>query len=333
MAAEGMRVMATVGGQFVANQNPAATPSVEDDVEAAVKSLDGYGNVTFWYLPEELRYWYDSEGSEYSEGIHLMQWRQAHDPERRPAAMYSPNHAGRSRYYAELEWSHVLIGGAYVGFSTMDSFWTLGWARWKARELMAAVHGTYHLGSDHGDGGRTPMIASWCSSSEPNYGAAEAYNFVFATLAEGARGVGVWSYFHGIETGSPPCLAGHAAAFNVLQDPTHPLGRALLHGTRDPRLTVTVTAGAAETEPFQNSTSMPPETLPSVVATLVFFEGKRYIVAANSRSDEVTVAFGGAGRTGQVEVLTEGRSVAMVNGGSSDTFAGKADHLYVLPPG
>ena len=328
MAAEGMRVMASLGGQFIAASYPTTANSIKTDVDAAVMALDSYANVSFWYLPEELRYWYDNEKAE---GINLSRWAQDIDPQNRPTLMYTPTHGGRSRFYAEFEWAHILLGGAYVGFGAMDPHWTLAWARWKVQELLDAVHGEYHLGSDHQEGGRTPMIAGWCNADEPTFAEAEAYNFVFSTLAEGARGIGVWSYFHGKK--NQPCLDGYAAAFNILQDSTYSLGRALLHGSRGPLLVVTVTAGQAETEPFKNDPALPAQRLPSVVATLVRFEGKRYIIAANSRNDSVTVGFANAGRSGQIEVLTEGRSVSMVNGAFIDTFAAKEVHLYVLPPG
>ena len=89
--------------------------------------------------------------------------------------------------------------------------------------MLAGIHGDYHLGSNYEQGGRVPMIAGWCTPSAPGFGDAEAYNFVFSTLAEGARGVGVYSYYWGLQSPSD-CLAGYADAFNVLRDPVHPLG-------------------------------------------------------------------------------------------------------------
>ena len=95
-----------------------------------------------------------------------------------------------------------------------------------------------------------------------------------------------------------------------------------------------MSAGPTQTEPFTpNDGIAGPQRLPSVVAALVLFEGRRYVIAANSRDDAVTVEFANAGRSGAVEVLTEGRTVPMTNGTFSDTFDGKAVHLYVVPSG
>lgn len=322
MARFTMATLATLGGQFEADVT--SPPSVEQDVADALTALDAYGNVSFWYLPEELRFW---EPNERQEGLNLRDWAETYDPERRPVLMYSPNHGRSARIQREFEWAHVLVGGAYV---YLEPGLSRAWARWRVQELLAGVYGGVHLGTDHEQGGRTPMIAGRCANV-PGLDADEAYNFVFSALAEGARGIGVWSYFYGNEPGST-CLPGYAAAFNVLRDTTHPLGRALLHGSRDRSLEVVVTAGQAETEPFI-PTYTAPQRLPSVAATLVLYEGRRYIIAANSRDDAVTVEFNHAGRAGDVEVLGESRTVPMVDGMFSDTFAARAVHLYAVPSG
>lgn len=333
MAAEPMGVLAGLSAHFEAAPethmppDPPSVPSAQPQVAAAIDALDGYGNVSAWYLPEELRYWV---GHERQEGLNLRAWVELHDPERRPLLMYSPNHGTSMRAWREYEWADVVAGGAYAVPGTSQP---LAWTRWRAQQMRAGILGDVHLGTDHAHGGRIPMILGWCNPTAPSFGHAEAYNLVFGTLAEGARGIGVWSYFWGLQSAGD-CLGGYADAFEILADPTYPLGRALLHGTRDPSLQVTVSAGSAYTEPFIPSDGVTgPQTLPSVVATLVLFEGQRFIVAANSRDDAVTVDFAGAGRSGSVQVLAEGRTIPMTDGAFSDAFAGRAVHLYLVPSG
>lgn len=326
MARHSMATLATLSGQFKATEL-SSVPSIVANVAASIEALDTYGNVSAWYLPEELRYWVVSEREE---GLHLRDWAEAYDPERRPVLMYSPNNAKSSRFHHEFEWAHVLAAGAYVHIAPGLS---RAWARWKVKELLWGIHGDVHLGTDHEQGGRTPMIAGWCYPNVVGLDDDEAYNFVFSTLAEGARGIGVWSYFHGSNPNSD-CLPGYAAAFEMLSDPTHPLGRVLLHGSHDRSFGVSVTSGEVQTEafvPLDGATA--PQRIPSVVATLMLFDGKRYIVAANSRDDEVTVAFNHAGRSGAIEVLGESRTLPMTGGAFSDVFAARAVHLYWLPTG
>lgn len=321
---------------------PSTPPASEAHIASEMANLNTYGNVNFWYITEELRYW---ETEEKTHGLKLRDWTQTHDPAQRPTMMYSPAHGNRRSIHKELEWTHALVTGVYIVPGTNES---QAWARWKVQEALAGVAGQgieagflvgdFHIGTNHGQDGRVPMVSLPCGANYPGVDHEEAYNLVFGTLAEGARGIGVYSHWHGVRT-DDDCLDGYAAAFTVLRDPEHSLGRALLHGGRDSSLVTTVTAGAVETDSFTVgdplSSAIPPPsitlTLPSVAATLVIFEGRRYVIAANSRDDAVTVEFGNAGLDGTVEVLTEGRNLTMTGGAFSDTFAAKDVHLYFLP--
>ena len=89
-----------------------------------------------------------------------------------------------------------------------------------------------------------------------------------------------------------------------------------------------ITSGMTMTDAFTPAGLSTPITYPSVAIFVRDMQGKRTMIAVNSREVPVTARFEGLGSANGVKVRFEDRNLVMTGGSFSDTFAPLAVHIY-----
>jgi len=312
--------MAPVGTYRPNDQNPVPNSS-EAPTRQQIERMSSYAHLHCWDYPEELRYW---RANEILELQNLRNWTRAYDSTQAPTFMYQPNHRTAEALAETVPYVDIIAAGGYVGLSGQSR----PWIRYRVESLIEAIQmAGYSVGDDYTNNERIPMLVAGIFSGNAT-NAKEAYHDVYCGIAHGAKGVLVYSHFHGLRDDSGDGLAGFAKAARELTTGLNPLGPAILRGTPHNGATVSISSGLARTDPFTPAGLMNPITYPSVAIFVRDMQGKRTMIAVNSREDAVTARFDGLGNANLVRVRFEGRNLPMTAGSFSDDFEGLGVHIY-----
>lgn len=251
-----------------------------DDLRARIEEYAQYENVLWWDLPEELRYWREDE-QEMLERI--PQLTREIDPMQRPNYMYMPTHITPARIANDAPHLDIIGVGGYTEYHHMPR----SWMRYAIeRELEGIERAGFEVGRDYLAGEKTPIAVLQLFYQPDNMGVMapiEAKHDFWASIAAGARGVLVFSYWHkrdggGMLEGTWDAYCEEAAKITGEER----LGQVILFGEPHEDLGAAVVSGPRMSAPFIPYGYNHEIRYPSLTTRAWVHEGNLYIVAVNS---------------------------------------------------
>ncbi len=312
-----------------------------DDVRARIEQYAQYENVLWWDLPEELRYWREEE-QEMLERI--PQLTREIDPQQRPNYMYMPTHCTPARIANDAPHLDIIGVGAYTEYHHMPR----SWMRYAIeREIEGIERAGFEVGRDYLAGEKTPIAVLQLFYQPDSMGVMapiEAKHDFWASIAAGASGVLVFSYWHKRDGGVLQATwdAYCEEAAKITGDER--LGQVILFGEPYEDIEVGITQGPRMGAPFRPYGYNHEIRYPSLNVRAWTFAGSLYVLAVNSAERGLTAMLGGLPEGAAeavalfetVEPEEEGaepvqRTVAVNGGMLQDSFGGLGVHVYRVP--
>lgn len=308
-----------------------------NDVRETIRDYARYENVLWWDLPEELRWWREREWEKVQR---IPQLTREIDPLQRPNFMYIPTHytpASIAKYVPHLD---IIGAGGYVEYHHMPR----PWIRYRVESEIDAIHRAGHeVGQDYLAGQRTPIaILQMFYSAEKMdiISPREASHDVWASVAAGARGVMIFSYWHqrDADVFARTWDAYCRAATQISGEER--LGQVFLFGKPYEDAGTAVLRGPRMSAPFTPYGYNHEIRYPSLSMRALTWRGSLYVVVVNSAERGVTALITGLpeGATEAVALFEtvqpeEGaepvqRIVPITAGVLRDSFAGLGVHVY-----
>jgi hypothetical protein len=300
----------------------------ERNARRLIERMAAADSLAWWDLPEEQRYWKEEE---FTMVQNLSQSVRKYDPRRRPIFMYLPGHYSAEQVARYVPFLDVIGAGAYTEYMDMPR----AWVRYRIELLFAAIEAAgCKPGNNYLKGEKMPLAILMLFSGKNGklITPQAAYHDFYCSLAAGARGVLVFSYFH---RNDHPQLRRTFEMYNkAASEVSGPegLGQALLWGERV-ELACQVVRGPQSTAAFMANEKR--LTYPSVNARALKWNGDLYIIAVNSseESQPVEVLLKGLPRDCRsVRVLFEDRSLAVESAELKDSFEPLQVHIYKSSP-
>ncbi len=320
----------------------ARLPRVEADVtwdtiRARIAEFAAYENVVWWDFPEELRYWYEDE---HEMLVRMSELTRELDPLQRPNYMYMPTHITAERVARDALYLDIIGCGGYTEYHHMPRPWT----RYAIeREIEGIRQAGFEVGQDYLAGQKTP-IAVLQLFYQPEkmsiISPLDARHDFWASIAAGARGVMIFSYWHKRDGGVLQATweAYRAAAAQLSGE--EQLGQVFLFGEPAEGVGFAILNGPPMSAPFQPYGYDHEIRYPSLNVRALTWEGSLYVLAVNSVERAVTARLFGLpeGATEAValfEMVTpeEGaapvqRTLPITAGALEDSFDGLGIHVY-----
>ncbi len=309
-----------------------------DTVRERITDLAACEHVVWWDMPEELRWWRADEW-EMVERIPAL--TRELDPLQRPNFMYIPTHYTAEAIAKYVPHFDIIGAGGYVEYHHMPR----AWIRWRIEAEIDGIRRAGHeVGQDYLNGQRTPIAVLQLFYQPGNMGIisplAARHDF-WASIAAGARGVMIFSYWHkrdgGVLQATWEAYAKAAAEISSEEQ----LGQVFLFG--EPYLDVSfgVTQGPRMSAPFQPYGYNHEIRYPSLNVRAWTFEGGLYILAVSSAERAVTARIFGLPEGAPEAVALFERTTADEEGGEpvertapitagslEDGFDGLGVHIY-----
>lgn len=310
-----------------------------DTIRERIVEYAAYENLVWWNLPEELRYW---EPAEQEMLERIPQLTRELDPMQRPNFMYMPTHVTSGRIARDAPYLDIIGAGGYTEYHHMPR----SWQRYAIeREVEGIGRAGLEVGPDYLAGQKTPIAVLQLFYSPQKMDVIapiEATHDFWASIAAGARGVLVFSYWHkrdggGMLEGTWDAYCREAAKITGEER----LGAVILFGEPYEDVSFGIVRGPRMSAPFEPYGYNHEVRYPSLTVRAWSFEGNLYVLAVNSAERGVTAIFRGLpGDATEAEVLFEAatpeeegaepvRRVLPISGGSlEDNFAGLGVHIY-----
>jgi hypothetical protein len=251
-----------------------------DDVRARIEEYAEYENVLWWDIPEELRYWYEDE-QEMMERIPQM--TREIDPMQRPNFMYMPTHITPARIAHDAPNFDIIGVGGYTEYHHMPH----SWIRYAIeREIEGIERAGFEVGQDYLAGEKTPIAILqqfYNSEGMDLISPMEAKHDFWASIAAGARGVLIFSYWHKRDEGGALDATWDAyseQAARITGDER--LGRVILFGEPWEDAGFAILSGPRMSAPFTPYGYNHEIRYPSLNVRAWTFEGDLYVLAVNS---------------------------------------------------
>lgn len=295
---------------------------------AAAQVITGYAarRVSWWGMPEELRYWYPTE---FAQLVNLAAWTRRYDAQQRPNYVYIPGHYTATNIAPYVPYADILGMGAYPEYARMPH----AWVRWRLETAIAGIQQAGRtVGPSYRSGQRVPVGVCMCFT--PTNGVlptpAGAYHDAYSCLASGAQGLLIYAYCPPTGPAGLQDVARAYAKAAAEITGSEGVGKALLFGTRVP-IGVTVLQGPTRTVSFTPPGVYTPVSYPALNVRAVRWGGRLYMIVVNStETTPVTATFSNLGLTQtQIRLPFEGRTLPVRFGTITDTFAPLGVHVYV----
>jgi hypothetical protein len=275
---------------------------ITDYIKKIVKKHASDPNVAWWYIaPEEIRYWRKNE-LEYLKracaAIHEA------DPMKRPVWMYSPGHRNDKAMAKVAKYLDVLGKGCYTGYSKQKD--SRIWVKWTIDNQLGALKLV-------GDKKKISILVPemfWEPKAEDKKKIRDWIRHdVYLGLMSGAKGVFIFSLWP--RRNFPSHKIWLNAYCEVASELTQKqnLGQVFLFGTPKKDLKMKVLSGPETASCDVRIRKMHKFTYSSVNFTNIALKDKRYLLAANSANEPVTVQFSGFPGVTAVDAFT-GKAVS-----------------------
>lgn len=306
-----------------------------DTIRERITEYAAYENMLWWDFPEELRYW---EPSEQEMLERISQMTRETDPQQRPNFMYMPTHVTAGRIARDAQWLDIIGCGAYTEYHHMPR----SWIRYAIeREIEGIQRGGFEVGRDYLAGQKTPVAVLqlfYSGDKMSIISPVDARHDFWASIAAGARGVLIFSYWHKRDGGVLQATwDAYAECAQQLTEAN--LGPVILFGEPYEDVSFGITGGPQMSTPFEPYGYNHEIRYPSLTLRAWVHAGHLYVLAVNSAERSVTARLFGMPETAaEAEVLFEttqeegaepARRTLQVTGGSlQDSFPGLGRHIY-----
>lgn len=330
-----------------------------------INTAESYSDLSWWYLPEELRYWYtdNSNPPEYPLFKNWCKWVSAYDDEpgkgilqggeptgafpHRPRIMYIAGNYQDYQYEYYVPYMDVIPSACYTSNYNQVPVWV----RWRVEETMNAIKSYY---DDYGiqydnygvientpltylEGRKTPIAICelFYAQATTMMTPEAAYHDFWQSIVSGARGIGILSYYYRNITNKINGV--YPAVPASLKGPWDMYCKAASEITGPEQLGKMIMEGTeyqGVTISGAPTVSCTPAGLSQVtycsIATLAKnWNHNTYVIAVNSSAGSVTASLNGLPPSATGEVLFEGRTITVNSSGIlSDTWAGSGVHIY-----
>ncbi|MGD9496715.1 MAG: hypothetical protein AB7Y46_10470 [Armatimonadota bacterium] len=307
-----------------------------DTIRERIAQYAAYENVVWWDFPEELRYWEPTEAEMLAR---MSQLTRELDPMQRPNYMYMPTHVTAARIATDAPHLDIIGCGAYTEYHHMPR----AWIRYAIeREIEGIRRAGFEVGQDYLAGQKTPIAVLQLFYQPENMSIIspiDARHDFWASIAAGARGVMIFSYWHKRDGGVLQAT-WEAYAQCAQQFTEAGLGPVILFGEPPEDLSFGVVRGPQMGAPFEPYGYDHEIRYPSLTVRAWTHEGSLHVLAVNSAERALTAQLSGLpeGATEAValfETVTpeEGaepiqRTVPITAGALEDSFAGLGVHIY-----
>lgn len=322
-------------GWFTLAHLPKAT---EEATKATVADLVGRGPIGWWDFPEEQRYW---RADEYQTVKDLFAWTRQHDPQKHPTFMYHAGHYQADALAKYIPYLDIIGAGTYTEYSHMPR----AWVRWRMEEtIRGIVAGGAKIGRDYLKGEKTPIAVPMLFYGSGQFDVispVEAYHDFYSSLAAGARGILIFSYWHKRDADVlQQSYEAYARAAAEVSGPEG-LGQALLFG-EDVPVGFEITDGPMRTYAFRPSGVKQDISFPSLNVLGKRHQGKLFLIAVNSSEQGIKARLTGLpAQMKQLRVPFEKaldqdgkptdqmRTVEVKDGVAEDSFDWLGVHVYI----
>ncbi|MFW5869143.1 MAG: hypothetical protein ACOCX2_15060, partial [Armatimonadota bacterium] len=248
-----------------------------DDIRARIEEYAAHDNVLWWDIPEELRYWV-AEEQEMMERI--PQLTREIDPMQRPNFMYMPTHATPGRIANDAPNLDIIGVGGYTEYHHMPR----SWQRYAIeREIEGIQRAGFEVGRDYLAGEKTPIavLQLFYNQSMSIISPIDARHDFWASIASGARGVLIFSYWHKRDGGVlQPTWDAYSECARQLTEGN--LGPVFLFGEPYEDVSFGITSGPRMSAPFTPYGHNHEIRYPSLTVRAWTYEGDLYVLAVNS---------------------------------------------------
>ena len=260
----------------------ARLPRVEEDVtwdtiRERIAEYAAHENVLWWDFPEELRYWYEDEQEML---VRMSELTRELDPMQRPNYMYMPTHVTAARIARDAPHLDIIGCGAYTEYHHMPR----PWIRYAIeREVEGIRQAGFEVGQDYLAGQKTPIavLQLFYNPTMSIISAIDARHDFWASIAAGARGVMIFSYWHKRDGGVlQPTWEAYAQCARQLTEAD--LGPAILFGEAYEDVTFGIIRGPQMGVPFEPYGYNHEIRYPSLTVRAWTHEGSLYVLAVNS---------------------------------------------------
>ena len=295
-------------------------------VQAWIQGSMTNNNIAWWDMPEEMRSWQPTE-------VQLLKdyraWIQLYDTNgRRPTYEYTPNDRYAADQIGVVTNVDIIGASCYCEAAGQPH----AWVRYKVAEsgVHAVTLGGGTIGSNYLSGQKTVVAVLYLA--EPTSGILptpqQSYHDVWSSIASGAQGINVYSYWHGVNDNS--ALTNNLNQFNLAaaQISGSEIGQVILYGAQKTNVSFVVTAGPTNTDSFNpgDGTNWQYASLNVLCKT---WSGNAYVVAVNSTASYVSANITNLPvATATATLPFESRTIPVLGGGLADTFAPWGVHVY-----
>lgn len=284
-------------------------------------------NVSWWDMPEELRYW---KVEEYSMLKTYSKWTKIIDPEKKPVYMYIPGHYKKDDILPYVRYLDVIPASCYVEYMNKPRTYV----RYQIENIFKAMAQLKEVeGRDYLNGEKTVVAILELykyDNSRPVTPEGIHHDF-WQALACGAKGIAVYShayrnYFP--EAWNQLCL--DVSNFMGIEN----LDQVVLYAQVDTNVSFTVTDGDQMAAPMivqgESDVTYPSLNIRAFNVRTADGNCQKYIIAVNSSASPITAKIKRVLNTsGKAEVLFEERDdLQIINGEFTDTFDRYGVHIY-----
>lgn len=295
----------------------------EAEIAGQIADMTATGNIAFWNLPEEQRWWVPSE---YEIVQSYTAWTRQYDPQQLPTFMYIPGHYDANDVAQYAPYLDVLPASCYPNYMDLPN----SYVRWSIERTFAGIEASGHaVGPDYLAGDKTVM-AILEVFEETGASPEESWHDFWLAAACDVRGIHVYAY-HYRTTSSllDECylrLEDAARKFTEAE-----LGHWTIEGTPLPSVTAEVLSGP-ETAPTFTAPDGARVSYPSVKVLAKAWQGAVTLIAVSSSPEPVDARISGLGADLLPgEALWEERSVTAADGSFEAAFAPYGVHVYRFP--
>ncbi len=306
-----------------------------DTIRERIAEYAAHENVVWWDFPEELRYWYEDE---HEMLVRMSELTREIDPMQRPNYMYMPTHITAARIARDAPWLDIIGCGGYTEYHHMPR----PWIRYAIeREIEGIRQAGFEVGQDYLAGEKTPIavLQLFYNPTMSILSPIDARHDFWASIAAGARGVMIFSYWHKRDGGVLQATwEAYAQCAQQLTEAN--LGPVFLFGEPYEDVRFGILSGPQMSAPFEPYGYNHEIRYPSLMVRAWSHEGSLYVLAVNSAERGLTARLFGLPE-GATEALAlfetvtpeEGaepvqRTVPIAAGSLEDSFDGLGVHVY-----
>lgn len=296
----------------------------ETIIASEIRQQTANGNICWFDIPEECRWWISSEMDIVK---NYTSWTQKYDTAKRPNYMYLPGHYSSSNIEKYVGYLDIIPASCYPNYMGLPN----SYVRYQIESTFSAIAAQKKIVGKNYLNGEKTVIAILELFDGSGMNAVESRHDFWLALASGVKGINVYSYYYRDSSATlKSCWA--ALTLSAKQFTSAKLDKPLLFGTSY-TFGMTIKSGPSKTTPFTPpDSSVTSVSYSSISVIAKTYADTLYMIAVNSNGSTipVTVEFSGLPVTffKHGTVLFENRIVSLSNNKFTDSFNPLEVHVY-----